>query len=120
MMVSPYPDTMPRPLRAAGRRRRHAGSAAAKAVEPPVAFGEKETESAVGLHPTTYNADETSSREDRQLGKKGVRGILGRIVSLIFFFTQQRANVVESRATLFQIDKLIENFYITSAEGLIH
>ena len=91
-----------------------------KAVEPPVAFGEKETESAVGLHPTTYNADETSSREDRQLGKKGVRGILGRIVSLIFFFTQQRANVVESRETLFQIDKLIENFYINSAEGLIH
>ena len=48
----------------------------AEAVEPPVALGEKEAESAVGLHPTTYNADETSSREDRQLGKKGVRGIL--------------------------------------------
>ena len=47
-----------------------------KAVEAPVAFGEKEAESVVGLHPSTYTKDPSSSREDRQLGKRGVRGFV--------------------------------------------
>ena len=46
--------------------------AEAAAAEAPVAFGEKKgAEGAdVGLHPPTYDKDESSSREDRQLGKK--------------------------------------------------
>ena len=44
----------------------------AKVVEAPLAFGEKEAEAVVGLHPSTYSKDPSSSREDRQLGKKRV------------------------------------------------
>ena len=44
------------------------------AADAPVAFGEKkkgtEEGADVGLHPTTYDKDESSSRQDRQLGKK--------------------------------------------------
>ena len=46
----------------------------AAAAGVPVAFGEKKKEGTeegadVGLHPTTYDKDQSSSREDRQLGK---------------------------------------------------
>ena len=45
----------------------------AAAAGVPVAFGEKkkgtEEGADVGLHPTTYDKDQSSSREDRQLGK---------------------------------------------------
>ena len=49
-----------------------ADAAEAAAADAPVAFGEKKGSEAadVGLHPTTYDKDESSSREDRQLGKK--------------------------------------------------
>ena len=48
-------------------------AAEAAAADAPVAFGEKkkgtEEGADVGLHPTTYDKDGSSSREDRQLGK---------------------------------------------------
>ena len=48
-------------------------AAEAAAADAPVAFGEKkegtEEGADVGLHPTTYDKDQSSSREDRQLGK---------------------------------------------------
>ena len=51
-----------------------ASEAAKAAADAPVAFGEKkegtEEGADVGLHPTTYDKDQSSSREDRQLGKK--------------------------------------------------